>query len=85
VVNRLLTANVDVNAADRSGRTALHMAAERGHLEVVNRLLTANADVNAAAAAYENVQTALQMAVENPAVMRILQAAAESQERYISS
>ncbi len=85
VVNRLLTANADVNAADRSGRTALHMAVERGHLEVVNRLLTANADVNAAAAAYENVQTALQMAVENPAVMRILQAAAESQERYISS
>ncbi len=86
VVNRLLTANVDVNApAGYYGRTALQAAAERGHLEVVNRLLTANADVNAAAAAYENVQTALQMAVENPAVMRILQAAAESQERYISS
>jgi len=84
VINRLLTANVDVNAADRSGRTALHMAVKRGHLEVVNRLLTANADVNASAA-YENGRTALQVAVGHPAVMRILQAAAESQERYISS
>jgi len=87
VVERLLMAEADVNAPAiySNSRTALQAAAERGHLEVVNRLLTANADVNAAAAAYENVQTALQMAVENPAVMRILQAAAESQERYISS
>ena len=60
------------------------MAVERGHLEVVNRLLTANADVNASAA-YENGRTALQVAVGYPAVMRILQAAAESQEHYISS
>ncbi|KAI9766642.1 MAG: hypothetical protein M1839_004797 [Geoglossum umbratile] len=63
VVDRLLAANADVNAAaaECDGRTALQAAAGRGHLEVVERLLAANADINAAAAA-QHGRTALQAA-----------------------
>ncbi|KAH8592594.1 hypothetical protein B0O99DRAFT_743497 [Bisporella sp. PMI_857] len=65
VVERLLTAKADVNAAaaNISGRTALQAAAEGGHLEVVERLLTAKADVNAAAA-NNSGRTALQAAAK---------------------
>ena len=65
VVERLLAAKADVNAAptSSSGQTALQAAAARGHLEVVERLLTANADVNAAPAT-ESGRTALQAAAE---------------------
>ena len=43
IVERLLTAKADVNAeaAEYSGRTALQAAAEAGHLEMGERLLTA--------------------------------------------
>ncbi|KAK5271140.1 hypothetical protein LTR40_014012, partial [Exophiala xenobiotica] len=46
VVDRLLTAKADVNAApaESGGRTSLQAAAEGGHLEVVDRLLTAKAN-----------------------------------------
>lgn len=65
VVERLLTANADVNAAPGydGGRTALQAAAGGGHLEMLWRLLTANADVNAVPAQYSG-PTALQAAVE---------------------
>ena len=47
VVERLLQANADINAATAGyGKTSLHEAAKRGYLEVVERLLQANADVN---------------------------------------
>jgi hypothetical protein len=63
VVERLLTANANVNAAASTwdGRTALEAAAEGGHLEVVERLLTANANVNSAASMWDG-RTALQAA-----------------------
>ena len=53
VVEKLLAANADVNAATAATAgvwTALQAAAQGDHLEVVERLLAANADVNAAAA-----------------------------------
>ena len=55
VVDSLLAANADVNAA------ILQAAAEGGHLDVVGRLLAAKAHVNAAAAEYCG-RTALQAA-----------------------
>jgi hypothetical protein len=65
VVERLLAAKADVNAAAAAdyGRTALQAAAGGGHLHVVERLLAAKADVNAAAAANYG-RTALQAAAE---------------------
>ncbi|KAH0550946.1 hypothetical protein GP486_007689 [Trichoglossum hirsutum] len=65
VVNRLLKAKAEVNAAAArdGGRTALQAAAEGGHLNVVDRLLEANAEVNAAAAR-DGGRTALQAAAE---------------------
>jgi ankyrin repeat protein len=62
VVRKLLTTNVDVNAAAADsyrGRTALQAITEEEHLEMVKRLLTTNVNVNAAAANYEG-RTALQ-------------------------
>ncbi|KAG8350127.1 hypothetical protein FVEN_g11709 [Fusarium venenatum] len=60
VVELLLAARADVNAAD-NGWTALYAAATRGYLEVVKKLLAAGADVNTAAA---NGGTALHAAAE---------------------
>ncbi|RDW64095.1 hypothetical protein BP5796_10597 [Coleophoma crateriformis] len=81
IVERLLQANADVNAAAADGgRTALQAAAEGGHLKVVERLLQANADVNAAAAGGYSGRTALQAAAEGGhlgVVERLLQANAE--------
>ena len=54
VVEKLLAANADVNAATAATAgvwIALQAAAQGDHLEVVERLLAANANVNAAAAA----------------------------------
>jgi ankyrin repeat protein len=49
-VKALLLANpASINDRDREGKTALHYAAQRGHLEVVKFLLDNKADVNAAA------------------------------------
>jgi ankyrin repeat protein len=39
--------NVDISFKDTVGRTAIQLAAEKGHLAVVERLLQENADVNA--------------------------------------
>ena len=82
VVQRLLDAKADVNAAAAAGdkgRTALQAAAEGGHLEVVQRLLDAKADVNAAAAG-DKGRTALQAAAEDghlEVVQRLLDAKAD--------
>ena len=46
-VKALLTEGVDVQARDENGRTALHMAAYRGHSEVADLLVAQGADVNA--------------------------------------
>ncbi|KAH8680015.1 hypothetical protein BGZ60DRAFT_525207 [Tricladium varicosporioides] len=81
VVQRLLDAKADVNAADAAGyggRTALQAAAAGGHLEVVQRLLDAKADVNAAAR-YRG-RTALQAAATGghlEVVQRLLDAKAD--------
>lgn len=71
-VEKLLAANVDVNAAADIGtamagltdrRTPLQAAAKEGHLDIAERLLAANADPNAADD--ENGgRTALQAAAE---------------------
>jgi hypothetical protein len=80
VVQRLLDAKADVNAAAvYGGRTALEAAAEGGHLEVVQRLLDAKADVNAAASEAWG-RTALQAAAKGgylEVVQRLLNAKAD--------
>jgi len=67
IVEKLLAANADINAAatDRSsGLTALQAAAKAGHLAIVEKLLAANADVNAAATGGSGGRTALEAAAE---------------------
>ena len=64
------------DAPDKHGYTALHFAAQRGHLTIVQYLLTAGADVNACQcgctalhrAAYTGNLAAVQMLVEAGAV-----------------
>ncbi|KAI9767041.1 MAG: hypothetical protein M1840_006000 [Geoglossum simile] len=65
VVERLLWANADVNAAaaEHDGRTALQAAAGGGHVVVVERLLAAGANVNGAPG-FNHGRTALQAAAE---------------------
>ena len=78
-MERLLTANVDVNAAAADSyydRTTLHATVDEEHLEMMKRLLTANVDVNAAAA-NDYDRTALHAVAEHETVMNVLQAAAE--------
>ncbi len=68
VVEELLTAKADVDAAAAAGgcrgQTALQAASQSGHLAMVDRLLLAGANVNAAAAAGFGGRTALQAASE---------------------
>eukprot|EP00762_Andalucia_godoyi_P007110 ANDGO_01857.mRNA.1 Putative glutaminase 3 len=45
-VRRLLARKVDINMGDYDGRTALHLAASSGHLEIVRILMHAGADPN---------------------------------------
>lgn len=47
LVRALLVEGADVQARDDNGRTALHMAAYRGHSEVADFLVAKGADVNA--------------------------------------
>ena len=47
IVESLLEANADVNAAYDYGFTLLHFACDKGHIEVISLLLKANANVNA--------------------------------------
>ena len=89
VVERLLSAKADVNAAAAGsvGRTALQAASEGGHLDVVERLLSAKADVNAAAASSVG-RTALQAASEGghlDVVERLLSAKADVNAAAASS
>jgi ankyrin repeat protein len=66
--------NVDIDFKDTIGRTAIQLAAAKGHLAVVERLLQENADINAAAV--NNGRTALQAAAEGgylAVVERLLQ------------
>jgi len=46
-VRLLVSAGVDVNAKDKDGNTALHVAAGNGHAEIVELLIAKGADVNA--------------------------------------
>ena len=41
-----LNAGIDVDASDVGGWTALHVAAETGHVNVVQELMNAGADTN---------------------------------------
>ncbi|XP_074658150.1 poly [ADP-ribose] polymerase tankyrase-like [Tubulanus polymorphus] len=51
-----------VHKMDRSGRCAIHMAAENGHLDVVRTLLKHGADANKAASAARHKMNCLQIA-----------------------
>ena len=46
-VQRLLSLGYQPNEFDELGKTPLHYAAERGHLEVIKLLVASGADVNA--------------------------------------
>ncbi|CZR67042.1 uncharacterized protein PAC_16941 [Phialocephala subalpina] len=87
VVQRLLDAKADVNAAlgyegwtAYGGQTALQAAARGGHLEVVQRLLDAKANVNAATTKGYGGRTVLQAAAGGghlEVVQRLLDAKAD--------
>lgn len=49
IVLELLGQGADVNARDRSGKTALMLAARAGHREVVETLIAHRADLNVTA------------------------------------
>ena len=42
----MLEKNVDLNTADYDARTALHLAASNGHLEIVNFLIKNGINLN---------------------------------------
>ena len=76
IMERLLEAGADVDAAEEDGSTALHVAARMARLSVVERLLEAGADVDAAK---KVGSTALHVATRNDnlgMVARLLQAGA---------
>ena len=60
LINAVLSGQVDVNAKDKYGRTALEYAAKGWHTETVNLLLNRGADANAK---NEGGTTALMFAV----------------------
>ena len=74
VVQVLLEAGADKNAATQDGETALMAAARDGHLEVVQVLLDAGADKNAAK---QNGATALMLAAQN-AYLEVVQVLLEA-------
>jgi hypothetical protein len=77
-VKLLLRAKADVNKADRSGLTPLHVAADLGRENALRQLLAAGANVNRAA---KSGDTPLRLATA-PAIKTALQAAvARQQER----
>lgn len=68
---RYIGDGVSVNLRDSEGRTPLHWAVDRGHLDVVELLISSNADVNAQD---EDGQTPLHYAVvcEREAIAELL-------------
>lgn len=78
LTDRLLGFGADAKAVASNGWTALHIAAENGHLEVTNCLLEAGADEKAVAS---NGWTALHIAAQNghlKVANRLLQAGADA-------
>jgi ankyrin repeat protein len=47
IVKRLIAVGVDVNAKNKWGETALHLATRYGHKKIVESLIAAGANVNA--------------------------------------
>ena len=77
IIERLLEAGVDVDAAEKDGSTALHIATRNDNLVAVERLLQAGANVNATD---KDGSTALHMATRScylSAIERLLQAGAD--------
>ena len=66
----LIEDNAEVNAGDDDEWTALHLAAEKGHVDVAKVLIQNGADVNAV---YKYDRTALQWAAEKGNVALILE------------
>ncbi len=61
-----------MNATDGSGRTALMLAAAKGHVEIVKLLLAAGADPNLRASGFHAGEfTALTAAMEAPPTVRV--------------
>lgn len=81
----LIAANADLNAADRNGQTALHIAASRGRTEVVEMLVAVNADLNA----HDALGRAPEDVAGHPETAYVLitarQAAAKLAETFIAS
>jgi ankyrin repeat protein len=73
IVNALLEANANINAADKRGKTALYLAASADHAEVVQLLLRRGADRKLRGGTAQ--LTALEVAVERGcnAVLPLLQ------------
>ncbi len=61
-MNNFVENGADVKAAENDGRTPLHWAAEKGHLDVVKYLVEKGADVKAA---NNDGRTPLNMAARN--------------------
>ena len=79
MIEMLIKAGVDVNAVTRYKETALHVAAEKGYLDVVKILLAAKADIYKRKLPYD--KTAFHLAAEhghNEIVQLFLQAGINS-------
>lgn len=90
LVEMLLDAGSDVNqdAADDGGATALQLASIKGYMDLAKILLDRNADVNAPGARLKDGRTALQGAAENgrlDMVALLLSSGAETQDLHRKS
>jgi ankyrin repeat protein/HEAT repeat protein len=75
-VAAMLDRGADPNSVDRAGRTALHRAAQRDHLDVMRLLIDHGADVNVKDAAGASVLHEAASSHESQAVEILLQAGA---------